>query len=100
MGKPLPAPEVPWFWSDQFDLKLQIAGVRFDADMTVTRGDLATARFAMFHLYRGRVQAVEAVNAAQEFLAGKTLIARQSVVDPEKLKDMTIRAKDLLVANS
>ena len=100
MGKPLPAPEVPWFWSDQFDLKLQIAGVPFDADTTVIRGDLATARFAVFHLYEGRVRAVEAVNAAQEFLAGKTLIARQSVVDPAKLKDMTIRAKDLAVASS
>jgi 3-phenylpropionate/trans-cinnamate dioxygenase ferredoxin reductase subunit len=99
MGTPLPAPEVPWFWSDQFDLKLQIAGVQFDTDMTVTRGDFATARFAVFHLHRGRIQAVEAVNAPQEFLAGKTLIARQSVVDPEKLKDMKIRSKDLLVAS-
>jgi 3-phenylpropionate/trans-cinnamate dioxygenase ferredoxin reductase subunit len=99
-GKPLPAPEVPWFWSDQYDLKLQIAGVRFDADMTVTRGDPAMARFAVFHLYRGRVQAVEAVNAPQEFVAGKALIARQSVVDPEKLKDMSVRAKDLAVAGS
>ena len=63
-GKPSPAPEVPWFWSDQFDLRLQIAGLPFDATQIVVRGDVDAAKFALFHLAQDdTVQAVEAVNA-------------------------------------
>jgi 3-phenylpropionate/trans-cinnamate dioxygenase ferredoxin reductase subunit len=56
-GRPAPPPEVPWFWSDQYDLKLQIAGVAFDADEIVVRGDPAAAKFAVFHLKAGRLLA-------------------------------------------
>ena len=63
-GRPAPAPETPWFWSDQYDVKLQIAGLPFEADDIVVRGDPAAAKFAVFHLKGDRVRAVEAVNAA------------------------------------
>src|SRR5690606_19047104 len=61
-----PPPEVPWFWSDQYDLKLQIAGLVCDADTTVLRGEPGQGSFAVFHLRGDRVRAVEAVNAAPE----------------------------------
>lgn len=95
MGRPGPAPEVPWFWSDQYDLKLQIAGLPFEADRQVVRGDVAAARFAVFHLKGDLLQAVEAVNAPPEFMAGKQLIAKRTPVNAEKLADTTVSMKEV-----
>jgi len=95
VGRPTPNPEVPWFWSDQFTLKLQIAGVPFETDRLVLRGDIAAARFALFHLQQGRVVAVEAINSPPEFMAGKMLIEKGAVVDPERLADIGVSMKEL-----
>lgn len=95
VGKAAPAGEVPWFWSDQFDLKLQIAGLPFDADQVLLRGDPATAKFAVFHLKGDQVQAVEAVNAPPEFMMGKMLIANRKPVDAGKLADPTVSMKEV-----
>ncbi len=95
-GRPAPAPETPWFWSDQYDLKLQIAGLPFEADRRVVRGDPAAARFAVFHLQGHRVRAVEAVNAAPEFMGGRQLIARGLEVDPDRLADGSVPLKSLM----
>ena len=92
-GRPAPAPEVPWFWSDQYDIKLQIAGLPFDADRQVVRGDPAGGRFAVFHLKRDRIVCVEAVNAPPEFMAGKQMIARGTAVDAGKLADPDVSMK-------
>ena len=94
-GRPQPPGEVPWFWSDQFDLKLQMAGLVFDCDQLVTRGDPDSERFALFHLKAGVIQAVEAVNAPQEFMGGRMLIQKKSVVDPAKLADVGVSMKDV-----
>jgi len=94
-GRPAPAPEVPWFWSDQYDLKLQIAGIPFECDEIVTRGDLASGKFALFHLKNGVVRAVEAVNAPPEFMMGKQLIGRKAQVSREKLADPAISMKEV-----
>ena len=75
VGKPKTYSEVPWFWSDQYDLKLQIAGLARPTDTLVQRGDPAARKFAVFHLRDGEVAAVEAVNAAPEYMIGKKLIA-------------------------
>ncbi len=91
-----PAPEVPWFWSDQYDLKLQIAGIPFDADRIVVRGSVDAAKFALFHLKGATIQAVEAVNAPAEFMAGKQLIGQRKAVDPAKLGDITIPMKEVV----
>ncbi len=95
VGRTGPPPETPWFWSDQYDLKLQIAGLPFDADQIVVRGDVAAARFAVFHLRGDLVQAVEAVNAPPEFMVGKQLIARRTPVSAAKLADTTFSMKDV-----
>ena len=94
-GRPMPPHEIPWFWSDQYDLKLQIAGLPFDADRQVVRGDVAAARFAVFHLKGDLVQAVEAVNAPPEFMAGKQLIAKRTPVSIEKLANSSISMKEV-----
>ena len=95
VGRPGPSPEVPWFWSDQYDLKLQIAGLPFDADSTIVRGDVGSAKFAVFHLKGDLVQAVEAVNAPPEFMAGKQLIAKRTPVSKTRLADPAISMKEV-----
>lgn len=95
LGRAGPAPETPWFWSDQYDLKLQIAGLPFEADRQVVRGDVAAAKFAVFHLKGDLLQAVEAVNAPPEFMAGKQLIAKRTPVSADKLADLTVSMKEV-----
>jgi 3-phenylpropionate/trans-cinnamate dioxygenase ferredoxin reductase component len=94
--KPPPAPEVPWFWSDQYDLRLQIAGIPYDTSEIVVRGDVAAAKFALFHLQPdGTVQAVEAVNAAPEFMGGRRIIARRKRLTRARIEDMSISMQEL-----
>jgi len=94
-GRPRPPGECPWQWSDQYDLKLQIAGYAFDADGIVVRGDPASGKFAVFHLKGDQVQAVEAINAPPEFMMGKQLILNRKPVDKAKLADVTISMKEV-----
>ncbi len=95
-GKPLPAPEVPWFWSDQYDLRLQIAGIPFDATRIVVRGDVAAGKFALFHLLEdGTVQAVEAVNASTEFMGGRRIVQRRKKLTAERISDLSVTMQEL-----
>jgi 3-phenylpropionate/trans-cinnamate dioxygenase ferredoxin reductase subunit len=96
VGKPTPYNEVPWFWSDQYDLKLQIAGLAKPGDQIVLRGDPGLRKFAVFHLRDGAVVAVEAVNAAPEYLIGRKLIADAATVAPERLADLTVPMKNIV----
>ena len=95
MGLPPPPIEVPWFWSDQFDLKLQTVGLWTGADETVVRGDPGTRAFAVFYLKEGRVIAVDAVNSPPEFVVGKKLVAAKAKVAPGELVDKSISMKDI-----
>ena len=95
-GKSKPYDEVPWFWSDQFDLKLQIAGLGTPEDEIVIRGQPSSRNFAAFHLKAGVVTAVEAVNAAPEYMMGRRLIAARARVAPERLADKAIPMKDMV----
>jgi 3-phenylpropionate/trans-cinnamate dioxygenase ferredoxin reductase subunit len=97
VGRTAPTPEVPWFWSDQYDLKLQIAGLPDGADRQVVRGDPAVigqgASFAVFHLEGDRILCVEAVNAPAEFMAGRMMIGKGTPVDAAKLADLSVSMK-------
>jgi len=94
-GRPRPAGECPWQWSDQFDLKLQIAGYAFDVDQVLLRGDPATGKFAVFHLKGDQVQSVEAINSPPEFMMGKMLILNRKPVDKAKLADPSVSMKEV-----
>jgi len=87
---------IPWFWSDQYELKLQIAGLIDGADQTVRRGDPEMGRFAIFHLKQGRLIACEAVNAPPEYMGAQKLIAAGASPDPEKLRDPDVAMRALL----
>jgi 3-phenylpropionate/trans-cinnamate dioxygenase ferredoxin reductase subunit len=95
MGTSPPQIEVPWFWSDQFDLKLQTVGLWTGADQTLVRGDPETRAFAVFYLKEGCVIAVDAVNSAPEFVVGKKLVAAKAKVAPGELVDKSISMKDI-----
>jgi 3-phenylpropionate/trans-cinnamate dioxygenase ferredoxin reductase subunit len=94
-GRPPPAPEVTWNWSDQYDIKYQFAGLPFDTDTILVRGDPAKAKFAVFHLNGDVIQAVEAVNAPAEFMAGRQLIAQRRPISRERLADTSVSMKEV-----
>jgi 3-phenylpropionate/trans-cinnamate dioxygenase ferredoxin reductase subunit len=95
-GKPKPYSEVPWFWSDQYDLKLQMAGMIRPGDQAVVRGDPASRKFSVFHLRGGLLAAVEAVNAAPDYMLGKKWIADGLRLDPARLADISIPIKQVV----
>jgi 3-phenylpropionate/trans-cinnamate dioxygenase ferredoxin reductase subunit len=95
LGRPVPYREVPWFWSDQYDLKLQIAGLAWPEDKIVMRGDPAARKFAVFHLREGRLAAVEAVNAAPEYIVGRKLIGDAAIVAADRLADTAVPMKNI-----
>ncbi|MBX3706245.1 MAG: FAD-dependent oxidoreductase [Pseudomonadales bacterium] len=84
---------IPWFWSDQYELKLQMVGFSSDGDSQVLRGDMAANHFAMFYLKDGAVVAVDAVNSPKEFMICKQLIGKR--VDPAALADPAVDLKSL-----
>jgi 3-phenylpropionate/trans-cinnamate dioxygenase ferredoxin reductase component len=95
LGTPAPSPEVPWFWSDQFDLKLQIAGLIQDCDAVTVRSNPGADKLAVFHTRNGRLMAVEAVNATPEFMAGKQLIRDKAEPDPALMADDSVALSEL-----
>lgn len=95
MGKPRPALDCPWFWSDQYDIKLQIAGLSMGYDEIVVRGDIEAKKFAAFYLKNGRLIAVDAINSPPEFIASKRLIMSGASVASETLKDTSISMKEI-----
>ncbi len=87
--------QVPWFWSDQYDLKLQIAGLSDGYDDVVIRGNPAERSFACLYLKDGRLIATDAVNAPREFVQSKALIAAQAKIDRDRLADTGLELKEL-----
>ncbi|MDB5827621.1 MAG: putative redutase [Variovorax sp.] len=95
-GKPVTAAEAPWTWSDQFDLRLQIAGLISPTDEVVMRGDPAAGSFAIFHVSQaGVLRAVEAVNAPMDFAFARMAIGRRLQTPPARLRDPTVALKEL-----
>ena len=87
-GKPAkPYDALPWFWSDQGDLKLQIAGLPHGVDQWVTRGDPATRAFATFGFRNGKLAVVETVNRVGDHAAARRVIGTDKVVTPENAAD-------------
>jgi 3-phenylpropionate/trans-cinnamate dioxygenase ferredoxin reductase subunit len=90
-GAPAPKSEVAWFWSDQFDLQLKIAGLVRPTRPAIVRGDTDSGKFALFHLGADdHLAAVETSNAAALFMAGKKMIGNDSLVDAAMLADAAV----------
>src|SRR3974377_2457233 len=84
---PPPPRAAPWNWSDQYDLKLQIAGVNGGYDREVIRGDPASRAFAAFYFAGGKLLGCDAVNAPAEFVSARQIIARGLTLDPNAVPD-------------
>ena len=92
-GEPYHA--TPWFWSNQYDLKLQTAGLSVGHDQTVLRGDPASRAFSVCYLRKGRLVAIDCVNAMKDYVQGRKLIEQGVSPDPALLADLAVPLKDL-----
>ena len=95
-GGAKPYAAMPWFWSDQYDLKLQIVGFPEADDVRVLRGDPDADRFTAFYLRTGVLMAAEAVNSAREFMAARQLIGKP--VDARQLADADVDLRTIVQA--
>ncbi|WP_425230001.1 NAD(P)/FAD-dependent oxidoreductase [Sphingomonas sp.] len=93
-GSEVPYDAVPWFWSNQYDLKLQTVGLSTGHDAVVMRGDLALRSFSVIYLKHGRVIALDCVNAVKDYVQGRKLVEAGASVEPIRLADATIPLKD------
>jgi 3-phenylpropionate/trans-cinnamate dioxygenase ferredoxin reductase component len=97
MGDPQPYHAVPWFWSNQYDLKLQTVGLSTGFDASVTRGDPAARSFSVVYLKHGRVIALDCVNAIKDYVQGKALVVAGAEIDPTRLADTSVPLKEMLI---
>ena len=97
-GQPMPYHSLPWFWSDQYDLKLQTVGLSMGYDKTVLRGDPATRSFSVAYLSGDRVLALDCINNARDYVQGRKLIVEKTTIDPARLADPAVALKDLVAA--
>ncbi|MFC4729269.1 NAD(P)/FAD-dependent oxidoreductase [Coralloluteibacterium thermophilus] len=95
-GKPAEHRAVPWFWSDQYDLKLQMVGLARDAERQVLRGSPEDGAFMVFHMAGDRAIAADAVNRPQEFALARRLVGERIPVQDAQLADTAVALKDLL----
>lgn len=97
-GRPAPPPLAPWFWSDQYDLKLQMAGLSDGYDELAIRGSTDGSSFIAFYLKDGRVIAADAINRPSEFMASKRLIGDRAKASAKDLADESVSLKSLIAA--
>jgi 3-phenylpropionate/trans-cinnamate dioxygenase ferredoxin reductase subunit len=94
-GRPEPHDALPWFWSNQYDLRLQTVGLSIGHDSTVLRGRPEEKSFSVLYLLEGRVIALDCVNATRDYVQGRKLILEGRVVAPDRLADSTVPLKQL-----
>ncbi len=96
MGAPENYADLPWFWSDQYEVKLQTAGLARDYDRIVLRGAGDATPFSVCYLRGDKLIAIDTMNALKDFMAAKQLIARSIPVDPLQLADRAVDLKTLV----
>lgn len=97
-GDPKDYRATPWFWSNQYDIKLQIIGLNTSYDETVVRGDPATGRFCVVYLRAGHVAALDCVNSVKDYVQGRALVERSASVERCMLSDPNTPLKALVPA--
>jgi len=92
-GKPAPYESAPWFWTDQFDIRLQTAGISHGFDQVVTRGDPESRKFSVFYYRGGMLCAIDSINRPAEHLTARKIIAARASVTPEQAADESFDLK-------
>lgn len=95
-GRPAPYTAAPWFWTDQYDLHLQTAGLTQDSDRTVLRGDPASRKFSVFYYRAGHLRAIDSINRTAEHLTARRLIAAFAQITPQQAADESFDLKSAL----
>lgn len=88
---------VPWFWTHQFDIMLQMAGLSAACDQVVTRGDPGSRKFSVFYFKDGRLRAADSINRPGDHMLARKLLAAKAPVTPEQAADEGFELKTLLV---
>ena len=96
INKSLAYNQIPWFWSDQYDHKLQIVGLSGDHDKVIMRGDMSEAKFMLFYTKDEKLIAVDAVNNSKEFLICKKLVANKVTIKPDEISNPAKNLNDLI----
>ena len=96
MNNPMEYNQVPWFWSDQYDHKLQIVGLSGDHDMVTMRGNTNDAKFMLFYTKDEELIAVDAINNPKEFLISRKLVANKVKIKPKVISDLNTNLNDLI----
>ena len=96
-GSPEPYRAVPWFWSNQYDLRLQSVGLSIGHDQAVLRGTPAARSFSVVYLKEDRVIALDCVNATRDYAQGKALVIAASKIQPGMLADAGLPLKQMIV---
>jgi 3-phenylpropionate/trans-cinnamate dioxygenase ferredoxin reductase subunit len=99
-GTPVDYHAVPWFWSNQYDLRLQTVGLSTGHDALVVRGAVASRSFSLIYLRAGRVIALDCVNATKDYVQGRALVLAGAVIDPARLADATVPLKEMVAAET
>ena len=94
-GNPQPYHALPWFWSNQYDLKLQTAGLSHGFNAAVLRGDPSSRSFSVIYLKDGRIIAVDCVNQMKDYVQARKLIEEGADIAPDQLKDTTKPLKEM-----
>ena len=95
-GDPHPYKAFPWFWSNQYDLRLQTAGLSVGYDQTVVRGAPEARAFSVVYLKAGRVIAIDAVNVVKDYVQGRKLVEAGAMPDVARLADASVPLKELV----
>jgi 3-phenylpropionate/trans-cinnamate dioxygenase ferredoxin reductase subunit len=96
LGRPEPYEAIPWFWSNQYDLRLQTVGISTGHDRAIVRGSTESRSFSIIYLREGRVIALDCVNATKDYVQGRKLILDGPQVDPAFLSDVSKPLKELI----
>jgi len=94
-GRPAPYAALPWFWTDQYDVRLQMAGLSQGHDLSVLRGAAGTGKFSVFYYNGPRLVAVDSINRPADHMIARRLLAARTPVTPEQASDERISLKDL-----
>ncbi len=96
IGELTPYHAVPWFWSNQYDLRLQTIGLSTGYDNAIVRGDIAARSFSVIYMKNAKVIALDCVNMTKDYVQGRALVIGGAVIDPAILADMSKTLKDIL----
>jgi len=96
LGAREPYRAVPWFWSDQGDVKLQMVGLSMDATRSVLRGKADEGAFSVFHYKDDRLVAIDSVNRAADHMVGRRMLAAGMTLSPEQAADESVDLKALI----